>query len=187
MRVGADYVIPLDVRIISSSNQDLRDNIRQGMFRSDLFYRLSTLDLVLPPLRERKSDILPLFWHFAEKHRSPLDRKVLPDKLARALQEYHWPGNIRELANTAEKFVVLGDWQIDPGELLGTLSSSAFRTQRCQPANLYCIGETAQLQAVEQLEKEGFNRTQIARMLGISRTGLWKKLKRHHPDKPDHN
>lgn len=185
MRVGADYVIPLDVRIISSSNQDLRDNIKQGSFRSDLFYRLSTLDLVLPPLRERQSDILPLFWHFAEKHRSPLDRKVLPDTLSLALQEYHWPGNIRELANTAEKFVVLGDWQIDPGELLGTRCQSSFRPDQRQPANLHCIGNTAQLQAVEQLEQAGFNRTEIARMLGISRTGLWKKLKRHRPEKID--
>lgn len=179
MRVGADYVIPLDVRILSASNQDLRANIKAGTFRSDLFYRLSTLDITLPPLQERQEDIVPLFRHFARKILGGPDEVVINDRLSQAFHTYAWPGNIRELANAAEKFVILKDWNIDPADLLGTADFIRSVDSGKPIANLKSIGEGVQIRIVNALAREGVGRAEIAELLGISRAGLWKKMKRH--------
>ncbi len=179
MRVGADYVIPLDVRILAASNQDLRQNIKAGTFRSDLFYRLSTLDIKLPPLQERQEDIAPLFRHFARKIHAGIGEPIICDRMLRAFHAYAWPGNIRELANAAEKYVILNDPEIDPAELLGTVEFSNSFGSGMEPVNLKSIGENVQIRIVNALAREGVGRAEIAELLGISRTGLWKKIKRH--------
>ena len=184
MRVGADYMIPLDVRILAASNQDLRENIKAGTFRSDLYYRLSTLDIRLPPLRERREDILPLFLHFAQKDGLSRGGKQPGDALAAALRAYAWPGNIRELGNVAEKFMVLAELDLDPAELLGVPVPAP--DAAAKPAtDLKAIAETAQIRVIEALEREGAGRAEIAALLGISRTGLWKKLKRQERRKQE--
>ena len=185
MRVGADYMIPLDVRILSASNQDLRENIKAGTFRSDLFYRLSTLDIRVPPLRERREDILPLFEHFAQKDSSGRGGKAVSDNLATALCAYAWPGNIRELSNVAEKFAVLDELDMDPSELLGTIDPVPGACTANFAADLKSIAETVQYRVIEALEHEGIGRTEIAALLGISRTGLWKKMKRRERRKQE--
>ncbi len=181
MRIGGDYVIPLDVRILSASNQDLQGKIREGSFRSDLYYRLSTLDLRIPPLRERREDILPLFRHFMAEIARAKGKKELAisDRLADALHSHSWRGNIRELRNIAEKYLVLQEMDLDPAELLTGSPCGEHGGADWPGSDLKTIGEDAQMQVVKALLHKGVGVSEIARMLGITRTGLWKKIKRH--------
>ncbi|MCB1181552.1 MAG: sigma-54-dependent Fis family transcriptional regulator [Chlamydiia bacterium] len=108
-RVGGTRPISVDTRLVATSNRDLKQAIKEGVFREDLFYRLSVVPIMLPPLRSRKEDILPLAEYFlhhfcVENHKSS---KVLTEKAKERLLDYNWPGNIRELANILERVVVL--------------------------------------------------------------------------------
>ena len=108
-RVGSSQVRKTDVRIIAATNKDLAREVRGGRFREDLYYRLSTVIITIPPLRDRKEDIVPIFeiflHRFAQKYNSPL--KKIDDGAYRLLRSYHWPGNVRELRNVAEQAIVL--------------------------------------------------------------------------------
>jgi DNA-binding NtrC family response regulator len=108
-RVGSNKPIPIDVRVIAATNRDLEAEVKAGRFREDLFYRLSVVRVLLPPLRERKEDISLLVHHFLREHRYNRDRDdqlkirhIAPQAL-RALEAYRWPGNIRELVNVIER------------------------------------------------------------------------------------
>ncbi len=105
-RVGENKSIPVDVRIIAATNKNLEQMMKNGKFREDLYYRLRVLPLIIPPLRERKEDIVPLVQHFIRKHGSGVDYKINPDVL-KLLENYGWPGNVRELENVIERAVVL--------------------------------------------------------------------------------
>lgn len=102
MRVGSDRLIDVDIRLITATNRDLEAAVREGSFRSDLFYRLNVLPIVIPPLRKRKEDILPLLQHFLGT-----TFKNIPPAQLRQLTDYNWPGNIRELENIATYYQTL--------------------------------------------------------------------------------
>ena len=108
-RVGSSVSRKSDVRVIAATNKDLGKEVRAGRFREDLYYRLSTVIINIPPLRERKEDILPIFetflYRFAQKYDTPMKR--LDESARRLIVRYHWPGNVRELRNVAEQLVVL--------------------------------------------------------------------------------
>ena len=108
-RVGGLRTVPVDLRIISATNKDLKQAIAQHQFRADLYYRISTLSILVPPLRERAEDILPLAEHFIRRHELRLNRHPvpLPQETAEAIRRYPWPGNVRELRNFAERMVIL--------------------------------------------------------------------------------
>ena len=110
-RVGGEQSIPVDVRVVAATNKDLEEAIQAGTFREDLFYRLSVLSLVLPPLRERQEDIPLLAAHFASRCAEQLGRPtpVLGEEVVVHLQQYAWPGNVRELEHVIQQAVVLGD------------------------------------------------------------------------------
>ena len=110
-RVGGEQSIPVDVRVVAATNKDLEEAIQAGTFREDLFYRLSVLSLVLPPLRERQEDIPLLATHFASRCAEQLGRPtpVLGEEVVAHLQQYAWPGNVRELEHVIQQAVVLGD------------------------------------------------------------------------------
>ena len=110
-RVGGEKSIPVDVRIVAATNKDLEEAIQAGTFREDLFYRLSVLSVVLPPLRERQEDIPLLAAHFASRCAEQLGRPtpVLGEEVVAHLQQYAWPGNVRELEHIVQQAVVLGD------------------------------------------------------------------------------
>ena len=110
-RVGGEQSIPVDVRVVAATNKDLEEAIQAGTFREDLFYRLSVLSLVLPPLRERQEDIPLLAAHFASRCAEQLGRPtpVLGEEVVAHLQQYAWPGNVRELEHVIQQAVVLGD------------------------------------------------------------------------------
>jgi propionate catabolism operon transcriptional regulator len=105
MRLGSDYVIPLDVRIIVASNANLIKMVEQGEFRRDLFYRLNVLEIKIPSLNERQDDIIPLFKMFLEEYNEP--DLAVSEELASRLKEHNWKGNTRELRNVAERYALL--------------------------------------------------------------------------------
>lgn len=103
MRIGGDYMIGVNIRVIAASNQNLEEKIKAGTFRHDLYYRLNVMPCKVAPLRERRDDILPLFLHFAE-------RSGIPDEIASLLMQYDWPGNVRELQNAANYYAMMHDF-----------------------------------------------------------------------------
>ncbi|MGB2696471.1 MAG: sigma-54 dependent transcriptional regulator, partial [Candidatus Zixiibacteriota bacterium] len=108
-RVGSGETIQVDVRIISTSNQNLPDLIQKGKFREDLYFRLNVIPIHIPSLRERKEDIIPLAEYFLDKYRKENDRNIkgISEKVFQMFMEYHWPGNVRELENYIERAVVI--------------------------------------------------------------------------------
>ncbi|HDN67934.1 MAG TPA: hypothetical protein ENF86_03155, partial [Firmicutes bacterium] len=120
MRVGGTREIEIDIRVVASTNKDLRQAVKSGNFREDLYYRLSVVCINLPPLRERKGDIPLLVKHFINKHRAVSKAKVtdVSEEALGYLKQYHWPGNIRELENCMiHAMAVAQDQVIGPGDL----------------------------------------------------------------------
>lgn len=189
MRVGGVQVIPLDVRIIAASNKDLRTEIRQGRFRSDLFYRLNVLSLKLPPLRERKEDICLLFCHFL-KSRGLTHREItaIVDKeFSSELENYCWPGNVRELEHFAEKTAALcqGGSTDVIHDIRKTILGELHELQGITCEFDATQGLHISMGTLEEMENEIIrllyrkyygNKTKLAEQLDISRTTLWKKL-----------
>jgi Nif-specific regulatory protein len=119
-RVGESRTIRVDVRVIAATNQALEDEIEAGRFRDDLYYRLNVVPIPLPPLRERRDDIVSLAQFFLKRY-GELNRREVPeltDELKTALQGHEWPGNVRELENTIERLIVLSNGRAVPNDLL---------------------------------------------------------------------
>lgn len=178
-RIGSNKVIPVDIRLISATNKDIPEMIKQGLFREDLFYRINTIHLEIPPLRERGDDILifiDTFLHrFASKYQHPEMR--MHEQTIEKLRSYHWPGNIRELQHAIEKAVILCEGNvIRPKDIL------VKQTWKPQTTGTVPILEEVERQAIETaiLQNNG-NLTAAAEQLGISRQTLYNKLKRFNP------
>jgi len=176
-RVGATQVIPVDVRILAATSRNLPDEIREGRFREDLFYRLCVVPIVLPPLRQRREDIPLLAEHFLAKHNRCWGDKVrgFTPEAMEALVKHDWPGNVRELENAIERAVVLthGD-TITPADLLyyGPIVKSAETVE-----NLLPLASLEKQHIAKVLSHHGGNRTATARTLGIDRKTLWRKMR----------
>ncbi len=186
-RLGGRSLIPVDVRIIVATNCDLKEAVRQGEFRQDLYFRLNVLPLYIPPLRERLEDIPLLFEHFVRTFSRRLGRSHSLDNLhdVSLLQEYSWPGNVRELMNFCERFVALADQQGDQDELLHQLLAES-RRESYTGGRLDLLEKGTWKETWQEMEKSlleqvlaesGMTKTALARSLGISRTALWKKLR----------
>jgi formate hydrogenlyase transcriptional activator len=108
-RLGSPRTVKVDVRIISATNRDLASLISEGGFREDLYYRLNVFQIVVPPLRERREDILPLLWSFVQEFSKQMGKRIdsIPQKCVEALQAYPWPGNVRELRNITERAMII--------------------------------------------------------------------------------
>ncbi|HEX8687759.1 MAG TPA: sigma-54 dependent transcriptional regulator, partial [Pyrinomonadaceae bacterium] len=183
-RVGSNQQVKVDIRLIAASNRDLEQEVKEGRFREDLFYRLNVVPLHMPALRERREDIPLLAAHFAakaaEKHDRPLP--ALEPALADALLEYDWPGNVRELENMVERLVVLTQ-----GPLLGVefLPEKMLRATPPPPAASAAADETTlegatlalrRRMVIGALQAEGGNRVAAARRLDISRSYLHRLI-----------
>lgn len=181
MRIGHDKVIPIDVRIIAATNKDLREQVRRGLFREDLFYRIDVLGLSIPPLRERGADAPLLARAFLSEFCSAEGRPTLtltPDAEA-LLTRRAWPGNIRELRNFCERIAVLcrDAETVDAAALEQLLSyGAAFRPASAPPPAAPPALDAAAIR--EALEAAGGNKTLAAELLGVSRVTLWRQLKR---------
>jgi DNA-binding NtrC family response regulator len=176
-RVGGTPTIQVDIQVISSTNRDLTQAVREGRFREDLFFRLNVIPITLPPLRERRVDIRLLAEFFLKKHGHELKRPGLSFSPAalEALEQYDWPGNVRELENLLERAVVLasGD-QIHAEEL--ALSASANAPASTHQAQLDAAEKEMLRQALH--DHEGDKRA-AARAMGMALSTLYAKLKRH--------
>lgn len=171
MRVGSDYVIPLDVRIIVASNENLIQLVEQGDFRRDLFYRLNVLEIKIPPLRDRRDDIVPLFQMFLKEF--GVDQTDMPDDLKTRLFGYQWKGNIRELKNVAERYALLGEKM--SFEFLDSNQADSMVITDDYKIDLKDLNRKVEELVIESLEAKGLSKNEISGILGISRTALWKK------------
>jgi DNA-binding NtrC family response regulator len=177
-RVGANREIHTNARILAASNRDLEDEVKNGRFREDLYYRLNVVELNIPPLRERREDILPLASRFIEE--IARGRARFSDTVAVCLERYPWPGNVRELRNAMERAVLLSRSELILPEHL----PARVRAAGEQPAAAE-VADPARLEEIERqaillaLQQHDFNRTETAKALGISRRALLYKLQRY--------
>ncbi|MBM4431562.1 MAG: sigma-54-dependent Fis family transcriptional regulator, partial [Chloroflexi bacterium] len=176
-RLGSIRSTPVDVRVIAaSSSPDILGEVQRGRFRADLFYRLNVLTLTIPPLRARGNDIVLLINHLLDKSCQRLGKKVTiaPEAMA-MLQSYHWPGNVRELQNVLERalYVMTGDML-----LVQHLPAELCAANIGRPAERIISIQEAERQAIIRAGRalQG-NMTAMARVLGIGRTTLWRKMK----------
>lgn len=185
MQLGGTQEIQVDVRIIAATNVDLKQAVREGKFREDLFYRLNVIAIDLPPLRRRREDIPLLAAHFLRYYADEnnlSERTLSPDAL-RALVEYDWPGNVRELENAIERGVVLSSGPLIgadllPGHLTGR-NYSASLLEHNPNASLFDILEDFERHIIiEKLERCNWNQTEAAEQFHIPLSTLNQKIKR---------
>jgi len=176
-RVGANREIHTNARILAASNRNLEDEVKSGRFREDLFYRLNVVELNLPPLRERREDILPLAGRFIEEIAG--GRARFSDTVAACLERYPWPGNVRELRNAMERAVLLSRSELILPEHLPTrVRAAAEAPPPPETADAERLDEIERQAIMQALRQHDFNRTETARALGISRRALLYKLQR---------
>lgn len=203
-RVGSNQDIPVDVRIVCATNEELRETVRQGRFREDLFHRIDEFRIELPPLRERRADIMIFADHFLELANVQLEKEIVgfDDETREKLRDYYWHGNLRELQNVIKRAVLLTQSDyitlgVLPHEIVyptyfspeesTTLNQVQIypdmlrpgTTVISQPANnLKSVSENAERAAIlKVLEKTGYNKTKAAEVLNIDRKTLYNKLK----------
>jgi len=180
-RVGGSKPVPIDVRIVATTNRDIRASVAKGEFREDLYYRLNVIPLYMPPLRERKGDLKLLTEHFIKRFSNGLHPRVQPDVL-RKLEEYSWPGNIRELQNACERAVLMstnGELKSEQF-LLGSMAkahdNSLNRDDSLKLTPGMSVAEAEKRLIFETLKSTLNNKTRAAEMLGISIRTLRNKL-----------
>jgi len=188
-RIGSNTDIVVDVRILVATNEDLREAVRQGRFREDIFHRLDEFRIELTALRDRKSDILIFAEHFLGIANDQLEKNVLDfdDEVKDKLKEYYWHGNLRELQNVVKRAVLLAQSDYITLECLPyEIIAPAYLTEEPGPAvatatpasNLKSVSENAERAAIiKVLEKTGYNKTKAAEVLNIDRKTLYNKLK----------
>ncbi|AHD09181.1 sigma-54-dependent Fis family transcriptional regulator [Phaeobacter gallaeciensis] len=187
-RMGDNKRRPVDVRLVSMTNRDLRQEIEKGNFRRDLFYRIGVMTIEVPPLRERGNDIVALLDHFSQKYAEETGRTPMTftNRAMELLLQYQWPGNVRELRNVVQRFYLI---KLD-----------SFVTERDLPPEIHdefeggaedslehiLGGHSGDLESIEAsairraIASENGNLTKVAQVLGISRPTLYRKIKRYH-------
>jgi two-component system response regulator AtoC len=183
-RVGSTAVRRVDVRILASTNRNLADLIKEGKFREDLFYRLNVIPLVIPPLRERREDIVPLCRHFlaASARKAGRPAQSLSPEALRAVLSHDWPGNVRELENVLERAVTLSSSPVISAEefrVIFTLGSAASRGHPTASAGEATIRGAEREAILRALREADGNQTRAAEALGMGRNTLWRKMKKY--------
>jgi transcriptional regulator with PAS, ATPase and Fis domain len=182
-RVGGTQIIQSDFRVISATNQNLEEMLSENRFRKDLFYRLNVIPLRIPPLRERRSDILPLTHHFLNQmaREATLPEIKLEKNAEAALKSYDWPGNVRELSNVLERAMsaIEGD-TIHLCDLPFFLQGRRKNSTKSNQTSIKAVQARAEREAIRYaLEENNYNKAQAAKLLGIHRTLLYKKMAKH--------
>jgi len=181
---GATEPVHVDVRVIAATNVGLQALVERGEFRRDLYYRLSVMEIDLPPLRERREDVAPLAMHFLERHSRRMGKAVTgitPAALG-ALLRHDWPGNVRELENLVQRMIIMCtseriDIDVLPAYLAQARAGDAHPIDYLPPQSLeemeaYVIRKT--------LRKTSGDRALTAEILGIDKSTLWRKVKRYN-------
>jgi len=181
--VGETKPIPVDVRLVAATNQDLEQKVQAKQFRADLFYRLNVLPVCIPPLRQRKEDIPLLCAHFIQRHcqRLNLKEKSLNPEVLELLVSYHWPGNVRELENILERAIILSaNHKISVSDLPRQISEGKTTT--------FVQEEGPSHPSLEELEKayifwvlsqNEWNKSKVAQILGIDTSTLYRKIEKY--------
>ncbi len=176
-RIGSNSPIPINIRLISATNRDLQKMINDELFREDLLYRINTITIEIPPLRERGSDILLLAGFYLDRYRAKYYKPSLgiSQKAEQRLMEYSWPGNVRELQHCIERAVILADRsKIDENNL--TLNSHIHQKSNI---SFPTFEEMEKQMILASLEKERGNMSAVAKSLGVTRPTLYSKMKRY--------
>jgi two-component system response regulator HupR/HoxA len=187
MPIGVHRPKSVDVRIIASTNRDLRAEVDAGRFRQDLYFRINVFSVTIPPLRERSKDILPLADYFLKQFSVKLNRKVgdFRPETRRMLETYRWPGNVRELQNEIERLALLSE----PGKEIGQELLSDHIRQRLRPppppdGNLKVAIQSLEEEMIrDAMQRFENNKSRVARTLGISRQSLLERIRRLHLEK----
>lgn len=189
-RVGGRKLIPVDIRVIATTNRRLKDHLAAGKFREDLFYRLNVIPLTIPPLRERKGDIPLLLEHFMRKHSrgtsTPIPR--IGEETLEHLLQYDWPGNVREVENMVERWLILHRGGTASSHLFLDEGPSALPTVGANGGPLLrprmSVKEMERALILDTLQTVEGNRTQAAKSLGISLRTLRNKLRAYQRSAP---
>jgi DNA-binding NtrC family response regulator len=174
VRVGGTQPIPVDFRAIAATNRNLEALVKEGAFRSDLFYRLNVFKIPLPPLRERREDVPLLAAYFVKRFNEQMNRRLsgLDKQALEALTQHHWPGNVRELENAVERAMVVGK------EPLLRAADFSVGAVHAEP-NDFSLEGMERRHILRMLEQFNWNQTHTARALGIDRVTLYHKIKRY--------
>lgn len=189
-RLGGHRTIPIDIRLVAATNKDLAIEVREKRFREDLYYRLDVIEVILPPLRERKEDIPALARHFLEKSNRHTVGKtlILSEPAIDLLKQYDWPGNVRELENIIERAAILAPGSTIEPEDLNLNLDEMLKTDRVDLAGMAAQASGSYRHEIQQKEMErlaealgkaGGNIAEAARILEIPRSTLFHRLKKH--------
>jgi DNA-binding NtrC family response regulator len=188
-RLGSNKPLQYDLRVISAVNRDIRKEVAEGRFREDLFYRIFSVEVDIPPLRERREDIVPLALFFISMVQKRFQKRIagLPSEVLAFFEEYHWPGNVRQLLHEVERLVALtpegewaalkfcsrelSDWRASRAERPLKRDTCSSLPEKVTELEITCIREA--------LRESGGKKVQAAKLLGITRQGLDKKMKRY--------
>lgn len=175
-RIGSNEAISIDVRFIAATNKDLKSLVQQGKFRKDLYYRLKVVSIEIPPIRERREDILPLAEHFIMKYarENGRDGIILSPEVVEFMLKYAWPGNVRELENMIEHGVLLAR---DNTITMAELPRDIFLSPHPEDKSLESVTKTHIFKVLEQTQG---NITHAARILGIQRMTLYNRLRKYN-------
>ncbi len=194
--LGSNRRRPVNVRVIAATNRDLEEDIRSGKFRQDLYYRLATFEIRVPPLRERKSDIVPLAISLLNEAMEQLGKRVkgISQEALDCFTAYHWPGNVRELQNEIKRMLVLGQDDYLGSDLVSPHILRAAPEESAADMALLTGIDGSLKERVEALEarilketliRHRWNKTQTAQELGLSRVGLRNKMERYGLERND--
>jgi transcriptional regulator with GAF, ATPase, and Fis domain len=187
-RVGGSADITVDVRVVAATNRHLEEEVRQGRFREDLFYRLNVLPIPLPPLRDRLDDIPLLVTFYIDSFNKEFRRRVRgvsADGLER-LRRYSWPGNVRELRNAVERAMLLGEGDVlEAGDFtLGSAAPMADADRVSLPEGGMKLEDLERSLVVQALERTGWNQTRAAALLGVNRDQIRYRIEKFQLEKP---
>jgi transcriptional regulator with PAS, ATPase and Fis domain len=182
-RVGDTRTIPLDVRVVAATNKLLQDLVLRGRFREDLYYRLKVVELKLPPLRERREDIPLLAQHFLEQFGEKFHKSIngVSEEVLQLLLAYDWPGNVRELEHVLEHAFILCRDATIRREHLPADFGCGLAVENCRP---WVVPRDEKQALLDALEKTAWNKAKAARLLGIDRKTLYRRMERHRIKDP---
>jgi len=186
-RVGGSSDIHVDVRVVAATNRNLQEEVRQGKFREDLYYRLNVLPINLPPLRERAEDIPSLVNFYVDAYSTEFKRRiqgVSPEALEK-LKHHGWPGNIRELRNAIERAMLLAEADTLTADDFSTSITGAALSERVElPAGGIDLDELERSLLVQALQRTGWNQTKAAGLLGLNRDQIRYRIEKFELERP---
>lgn len=178
-RIGSNKSVPIDIRLICATNMPIYDMVKENKFRQDLLYRINTVEIHLPPLRDRQEDIPELAEHFvkiySQKYRKP--SKTISSNALKRLQKYRWPGNIRELQHAIERAIIMSDNDaLTPDDFFFLMSGSG---DNDFPADSFNLDDIEKNIIQKAINKHQGNISKAAKELGLTRASLYRRLEKH--------